>query len=154
MPAEDAAALALVASDPLAPALDFEAGTLDGWQGPREVFGAGRHAIRGLRGHHGGGVLSSAIAGKAARGELLSPEFTLDGSMLSLLVGGGPAKRGTGVELLVDGAVVATASGTDTNVLAPVFWDIEAHAGKRARLRVFDRATRDYVLVDRVLLWR
>lgn len=152
--AEDAAALALVALDPLAPALDFEGPALDGWQGPREVFRAGEQAILGLRGQHGAGVLSSAGAGKAARGELLSPEFTLDGSALALLVGGGSAKRGTGVELLVDGVVVATASGTDSTVLAPVFWDIGAHAGKRARLRVFDRAKQDYVLVDRVLLWR
>lgn len=154
VPAEDAAALALVAIDPLAPALDFETAGLEGWQGSGEVFGSGPSALRGLRGQHGGGVLSSATTGKAARGVLLSPEFTLEGSMLSLLVAGGSSKRGTGVELVVDGAVVATASGTDSTVLAPVFWDIEAHAGKRARLRVFDRATRDYVLVDRVLLWR
>jgi hypothetical protein len=153
-PAEDAAALALVAVDPLEPALDFEADALAGWHGPSESFRAGPQAILGLRGQHGAGVLSSAAAGKAGRGELLSPEFTLDGSMLGLLVGGGSAKRGTGVELLVDGAVVATASGTDSNVLAPVFWDIGAHAGKRARLRVFDRTPRDFVLVDRVLLWR
>jgi len=151
---ENGAALALVAFDPLAPRLDFEGEALDGWQGSLEVFRAGVHTTLGLRGQHGAGLLSSAAAGKAARGELLSPEFTLDGSMLGLLVGGGSAKHGTGVELLVDGAVVATASGTDSNVLAPVFWDIGAHAGKRARLRVFDRATRDYVLVDRVLLWR
>jgi hypothetical protein len=153
-PPQDAAALALVAVDPLAPSLDFEDAALDGWQGSREVFAAGEQAILGLRGQHGTGVLSSRGAGKNARGELLSPEFTLDGSMLALLVGGGSAKRGTGVELLVDGEKVATASGTDSNVLAPVFWDIGAYAGKTARLRVFDRAPRDHVLVDRVLLWR
>jgi hypothetical protein len=153
-PAEDDAALALVAVDPLAPTLDFETDGLDGWQGPREVFMAGPHALLGLRGQHGLGVLSSTAAGKAGRGVLLSPEFTLDGSMLGLLVGGGSAKRGTGVELLVDGAVVATASGADSNVLFPMFWDLGAHAGKRARLRLFDRSARDFVLVDRVLLWR
>jgi hypothetical protein len=154
VPPEDASALALVALDPLAPALDFEVDALDPWQGPREVFRAGPQPIRGLRGQHGAGVLSSTAAGKSARGQLTSPEFTLDGSVLSVLVGGGSAKHGTGVELLVDDAVVATASGTDSTVLAPVFWDVGAHAGKRARLRVFDRSTRDYVLADRVLLWR
>ena len=158
VPAEDDAALALAAADPLGGALDFETEALVGWEGAGDVFRAGagsaRHALPGLRGQHAGGVLSSMGSGARGRGVLLSPEFSLDGSTLSFLVGGGSAKRGTGVELLVDGEVAMTASSNDSDTLAPVFWDVSALVGKRARLRLFDRSKRDHVLLDRVLLWR
>jgi hypothetical protein len=155
---EDERALALVASDPLDGVLDFEADALSGdWQGAREAFRSGArpdHGLPGVRGQHGRGLLSSMAEGHRGRGELLSPEFTLEGHMLSVLVGGGSAKRRTGVELLVGSEVVAAASGNDSDNLLPVFWDVSGHAGERARLRVFDRSTRDHVVVDRVLLWR
>ena len=154
---EDATALAPVAVDPLEGALDFEADALDGWIGASGVFRAGareRHGLPGLRGEHGDGVLSSMESGKRARGTLLSPEFLLAGHTLSTLVGGGSDKSGAGVELLVDDAPVMTASGNDSDNLLPVFWDVSAFAGKRARLRLFDRSKRSYVLLDHVLLWR
>jgi hypothetical protein len=152
------ALLERVALDPLGGALDFEADELTGWEGQADAFRAGaprdRHGIPGLRGVHGGGVLSSRNGGDGARGALTSPEFRLDGALLSVLVGGGSRQRRVGVELLVDGAVAFSAAGNDSDNLLPVFWDIAALAGKAARLRVFDESKRDHVVIDRVMIWR
>jgi hypothetical protein len=154
----DSAVLDRLAFDPLGGALDFESDDLANWQGAREAFRAGGpldgHELPGLRGAHGAGVLSSRASGDRARGALTSPEFRLDGELVSVLVGGGSRKRRVGVELLVDGGVAFSAAGNDSDNLLPVFWEIGQHSGKVAQLRVFDDNPRDHVVVDRLLLWR
>lgn len=135
---------------------DFEVpGALDGWQGDLVVFRAAEVDAQrrlGLRGQHGAGVLSSLGKGKRGRGQLLSPEFELDGARLTLRVGG--SARRAGVELLVGGRAVRTAAGSGSDFLAPVVWDISEYQGQTAQLRVFDRDPRFHVLVDEVLVWR
>jgi hypothetical protein len=153
----ESAALDRVASDPLAGTLDFERDDLAGWQGAEDAFRAGgpldSHGLPGLRGAHGAGVLSSRVGGDRARGALTSPEFRLEGELVSVLVGGGSRQSRVGVELLVEGIVAFTAAGNDSDNLLPVFWEIGEHAGKMAQLRVFDESPRDHVVVDRVLIW-
>jgi hypothetical protein len=107
-----------------------------------------------LRGQHGHGILSSAQRDDAATGELTSREFGIEGRTLGLLVGGGKASRGVGVELWVDGKKELAASGDDTENLRPVFWNVAGFEGKPARLRVYDHGSRRHVTIDRVLLWR
>ena len=147
-----------IAVDPLGGSLDFETPALAGWQGNAVAFGAGpdagREGLFGLRGEHGRGVLSSRAAGDGQRGTLTSPEFTLIGRELSLLVGGGSARRRVGVEVLIDGKPTFTISGNDSDNLFPMFWDITAYAGKPARIRLFDQNPREHVVIDRVLLWK
>jgi hypothetical protein len=145
-------------ADPLAGALDFETESLERWEGDRATFRAGpradAHGLKSLRGQHGSGFLSSTEGGDRAVGTLSSPEFPLSGSLLSLLVGGGSKKRRVGVELVIDGQAVLTASGNDSDNLLPVLWNIEPFAGKTARLRVFDHSPRAHVCLDRIMVWR
>lgn len=147
-----------VARDPLGGGLDFETPSLEGWAGDLSAFSAGLHAgqpgLEGLRGYHGSGILASLQGRKRARGALLSPEFSLDGSVMSLLVGGGSRKRRVGVELLVADKVVRSAYGNDSDFMLVKLWDVSEYQGERARLRVFDQNIDSYVLVDRVLMWR
>jgi hypothetical protein len=158
LPDESEELLNHVAEDPLGHALDFETAELDAWEGNERAYLAGarsdQHGLKGLRGHHGRGILSSLQGGEGARGSLLSAEFPLRGRMLSLLVGGGSRQRRVGVELVVEGTAVKSAHGNDSDFMYPELWDVSAYEGKPARLRVFDRSPRSYVLIDRVLLWR
>jgi hypothetical protein len=150
--------LAEVAVDPLGGVLDFETAAVQAWEGNLHAYRAGprgdQHGLKGLRGYHGSGLLSSTAGGESARGAVLSPPFRLSGRLMTLLVGGGSAKRKVGVELLIEDQVVLRASGNDSENLTPVFWDIAAFDGKFARLRVFDQSTRHHVTLDRVLCWR
>jgi hypothetical protein len=146
-----------VARDPLG-TLDFESAQLTGFSGDLSVFAPRTANETDFRvdfwGAHGAQLLDSRARGLRGRGSVVSPEFDLDGTLLSLLVGGGSRRSGVRVELLVADQVVGTASGNDSDFLFPVFWDVAAYRGQRARLRVVDESTRSYVMVDRVLIWR
>jgi plasmid stabilization system protein ParE len=145
-----------VAHDPLEGGFEFEGESLAGWKGDRKSFRSGAWSARdryqvGLRGYQGDGVLSSR---KPRRGRLTSPEFTIDGDLMSLLVGGGGGKARVGVRLLVDGQPVRSIQAIGTGSLVPRLWDVAELRGQKARLEVFDQSTRARVLLDRVLVWR
>ena len=75
-------------------------------------------------------------------GTLTSPAFVIDQDHLSFLIGGG--KRGDGslqVELVVDGEVVRTATGSDAGALNWSGWDVSALRGSTARVRLVDQVT-------------
>jgi hypothetical protein len=107
-----------------------------------------------MRGYHGQGLLSSLAQGDAGRGALVSPEFRLDGRVVSAMVGGGRRRKDVGVELIVGDRVIAAARGNDSNFMYPVLWDVSADLGKLARLRVFDESKSAHILIDHVLAWR
>ncbi len=133
---------------------DFET-SLEAWQ--LENFRATARPARGQGPFWGarGKVLNSFHRrhGDRAVGEALSPAFTLDRPCLSLAVGGG-ASLATRVQLEVGGKPVQQASGFEHDALRGVDWDVRAHAGESARLRVID-ATRErwgFITLDHVVL--
>ena len=78
-------------------------------------------------------------------GTLTSPEFTIDGDNLNMLVGGGertddPAQT-LEVQLLVDGEVVRRQAGVGDGALNWRHWDLADLQGRTAQLRVVDEAT-------------
>lgn len=75
-------------------------------------------------------------------GDMTSPAFTLDGSYVSFLIGGGHRDDGSlEAELIVDGAVVRTAMGKDDGALNWASWHVQDYAGKQAQIRIHDGAT-------------
>lgn len=139
---------------------DFENGSLDGWELEgtslrRTSSGSGRGQGR-IHGVVGRRYLSSyhSQRGDAPTGSALSPSFELDRSHLGLRVGGGFTDQ-TRVELVVDGRVTHTALGLSREALYEVAWDVSAHRGKQARLRVIDRGRRGWghIMVDHVVLY-
>lgn len=75
------------------------------------------------------------------RGTITSPSFYLTDNRISLLLGGGRRTDGQlQVELVVDGAVVRTATGADSGDLNWQNWDVSEHFGKSAVIRIVDNA--------------
>lgn len=75
-------------------------------------------------------------------GEMLSPAFTLDGRYVSFLIGGGKRTDGTlQAELVVDGEVVRSQTGSEAGALNWVSWDAAEYAGQQAQIRIRDEAT-------------
>ncbi|WNY34004.1 hypothetical protein Q9Q99_19940 [Curtobacterium flaccumfaciens] len=139
---------------------DFEDGLPDGWTATGDAFtatatgtAAGQSAVSGWL---GGRFLNSFSDedGDGATGTLTSPAFTIDRSTLAFLVGGGRHPDHEAVQLLVNGDVVASSTGTDSEQLRWDSWDVSAHRGQSAQLRIVDdlRAGWAHVLVDQVLL--
>jgi hypothetical protein len=54
---------------------------------------------------------------------------------------GGGANENVGVILTVDGAQVAIARGQESETMRDVVWQVRAHRGERATVRVQDRAS-------------
>lgn len=87
-------------------------------------------------------------------GILQSPEFTVNKRYLKFLVGGGNQEDKTSVNLLVDGKVMATAAGNQSEILQEVTWDVKPFLGKKACLKIIDLDVFawGHILADRFVL--
>ncbi|MFI6440288.1 GH32 C-terminal domain-containing protein [Streptomyces sp. NPDC050759] len=142
---------------------DFENGTYGDWTTTGDAFGTapatgtlpGQQEVTGWLGD---GLVNSYLNGDATTGTLTSPEFTLDRDYVDFLIGGGNHPAGsdqpTAMELLVDGQVVRSATGSDSETLNWASWDVRDLAGKKARIRVVDDNTGGWghLNVDHVVL--
>ncbi|MBN2296105.1 MAG: hypothetical protein JXM70_26985 [Pirellulales bacterium] len=92
--------------------------------------------------------------GDAPTGTLTSPEITLNKKNLHFLVGGGGKVGRTCVNLLVDGKVVATACGKDTEHLEWATFDLDKLQGKKARIQILDQSSDSWghILADHFIL--
>ncbi len=123
---------------------DFEAPTYADWSVEGTAFGKQpAHGTlpnqQNVSGFEGQGCVNSYLDGDKSQGALTSPPFKLERRFINFLVGGGNHPGETCVELLVDGAVAFTASGSDDERLDWQSWDVNALKGKTARIRITDR---------------
>jgi fructan beta-fructosidase len=136
---------------------DFDGGSYAGWTVEGDAFGE-RPAAGGLSGQMavsgfvGPGLINSYLGGDRSTGTLTSPLFTIEQDYLSFLIGGGELPDKVGVELLVDGRRVRSATGRNSERLEWQAWDVRELAGRQAQLRIFDHATGSWghVLLDQV----
>ena len=125
---------------------DFEGATYGAWVATGTAFGLG--PAQGtlpsqgtVSGYQGVGLVNSFHNLDAATGTLTSPPFTITvtTSTSSLAVGNHPGQ--TCLNLLVNGVAVRTATGANSDVLAPAQWNVSAYLGQTAVLQIVDSAT-------------
>jgi hypothetical protein len=87
----------------------------------------------------GRGMGGSAAAGDAATGVLRSPPFTIARNSINFLIGGGTHARETCLNLVVDGRVVASTTGRNSDALTWAGWSVEKWKGRQAILEIVDR---------------
>jgi hypothetical protein len=83
--------------------------------------------------------VTGSFQGDDPQGEL-TQEVVLGGRFLSFLVGGGATNVGVEVKLL-DGTMVCSHHGTDSETMRRVYCDITQYSGQIARIRVFDQSS-------------
>lgn len=76
--------------------------------------------------------------GDGLTGIIQSPEFNIGKRYLKFLVGGGCQADRTSVNLVVDGKIVETAVGNQTETLSETVWDLKPYQGKKAFVKVID----------------
>jgi sucrose-6-phosphate hydrolase SacC (GH32 family) len=123
---------------------DFEGKDYGDWKVTGEAFGPG--PARGtlpnqmlVSGFLGQGLVNSYFHGDDTEGTLTSPEFQVERKRLNFLVGGGRHPGDCCINLLVDGKVVRTATGHNSEHLRWQSWDIAEFAGKPVRIEIVDR---------------
>ena len=149
-----ATASGLLAQPPKRPDIvvaDFEGETYGEWQVEGKAFGKG--PARGtlpsqmkVEGFGGKGLVNSYHGGDKSTGKLTSPAFTIERRFITFLIGGGGWANETCMNLLVDGHVVRTATGKNSQpggseTLAPAAWDVAEFADRRATLAIIDQRT-------------
>ncbi|MBE2181496.1 MAG: glycoside hydrolase family 32 protein [Chthoniobacterales bacterium] len=108
-----------------------------------------------VRGFEGQGLADSFGGADEHQGVLVSQEFQIEADHISFLIGGGNYPDLMGLNLVVDGKVVRTATGNNSPVLVPMTWDVSELRGKTAHLEVFDRfdgTDWGHILVDHIVM--
>ncbi len=139
---------------------DFEGPTLDGWtlDGPAvqnamsDGARNGQRTVMGFEGQRLFNTYQDAYADSSV-GVATSPVFTVDSREIRFRVGGGSSAQ-IAVELRVDGRVVRSAHGLDSEILHAVVWNVTQWRGRSAVLRIRDGATGawGHILVDSVAM--
>lgn len=78
------------------------------------------------------------VQADAHLGQLTSPEFTINRYYINMRVGGGAHKGGTCVNLVIDGKVVRTCTGRDSNEMSWTTFDVRQFDGQKAHIEVVD----------------
>ncbi len=127
----------------------FESGGYGEWQSTGDAFGEGPQSALTI-GTHQGDVkpqgtyfvnshqIRDGGRGDYHVGRLLSPKFAVVHDTMSFLVGGGGHAGKTCINLLVDGQVVLSATGRNSNEMASVTWDLKPFDKREAQIEIVD----------------
>jgi fructan beta-fructosidase len=143
---------------------DFEQASYNNWKVTGTAFGTG--PARGtlpnqmeVEGYQGRGLVNSFLGGDDAKGRLTSTPFKLERKFITFLIGGGGWVNETCLSLIVDGQVVRTATGLNTQPggserLSPAAWDVAEFAGRLATIEIVDMRAGGWghINVDHILL--
>ena len=128
---------------------DFEGSDYGAWKTEGSAFGTGPAHGKlvgqmNVEGFLGKGLVNSFNGGDGATGKLTSPEFKIERPWVNFLIGGGGFAGETCMNLLIDGKVVRTATGTNTKPggsedLQTAAWDVKELVGKSAVIEIVDQ---------------
>ena len=150
-------------SEPIVVA-DFEGTDYGTWKVVGTAFGSGpaRGRLEGqmpVEGYQGQGLVNSFKGGDDATGKLTSPPFKIERKFLTFLIGGGGWVDETCMNLIVDGKVVRSAIGPNTQAgnterLAPAAWDLSEFSGREATIEIVDsrQGGWGHINVDQIVL--
>lgn len=138
---------------------DFEGEDYGDWKFAGTALGTqpaagtlkGQQNVSGFKGK---GLVNTFLAFDEPQGTLTSPPFKITHPYLTFLIGGGKHPGKTGMELLIDGKAVRTATGLDEELLRWRSWSIKSLVGKEAQLRIFDYHSGGYghINIDHISL--
>jgi fructan beta-fructosidase len=127
---------------------DFEGETFGNWTSQGEAFGSGPTAgavpgQKAVKGFAGKRLANSAAGGLTATGQLTSPDFQIARNYIRFLIGGAEMPGKTGINLVVDGKTVRTATGLKrkggrAQTMRDEDWDVSEFKGKTARIEIID----------------
>jgi beta-fructofuranosidase/levanase len=112
------------------------AGDLIG-QSPANGTLSGQNPVTGYLGKR---LVNTFLNGDATTGTLTSKSFTISKRYINFLIGGGHDFNNTAVHLKVDGQIVRSATGTNSESLSWQSWDVGSLLNQTAVIQIVDTA--------------
>lgn len=121
---------------------DFESGYKK-WKVTGTAFGSqpakGAFADQGrLAGFSGNGVVNSYLNGDSSTGRMVSDDFTVSDDHINFKIGGGKHAATTAFHLIVDGKIVRSETGSNSERFESRYWDVKDLKGKTAHFEIID----------------
>ncbi|MBN1123900.1 MAG: hypothetical protein JXA82_02755 [Sedimentisphaerales bacterium] len=137
---------------------DFEGQDYSPWKVEGEAFGKGPahgtlESQQQVTGFQGKGLVNTYLGGNdQLQGKLISPDFTIERDFINMLVGGGAHTNKTCVNLIIDGKVIRTAKGNNTEKLSWQNWNVREFMGKKAHIEIVDTESKGWghINVDQI----
>ncbi len=127
---------------------DFEHRLPEGWKAEGRPIAVGTGDNLGyykVSGYLGSGFLStyppSSYTGDLGTVKVTSPTFVIAKNAINFLMSGASYSNYTGVNLLINGAVVRSAGGDQTSQMKWVGWDVSEFKGAQAQIQIVDDYT-------------
>ncbi|MBI5831140.1 MAG: hypothetical protein HZB16_02385 [Armatimonadetes bacterium] len=131
---------------------DFEGETYGEWKAEGAAVGTAPSRKAGhdqrLAGFEGKGLVNTYPDSDQPQGSLTSPTFTISRRCINFLIGGGDHPGETCINLLIDGKVVRTATGKNTDAMAWASWNVAEFEGKTATIQIVDRHSGGWGHID------
>lgn len=138
---------------------DFNSENYGGWtatgtsfgMSPSKGTGPNQQAVTGFEGE--GLVNTFDPNGDSPVGTLTSPEFIITKKYIYFLIGGGNHLGSTGVLIKINGSVVKSETGNDSETLVSKYWDMSDYIGQSAVIEVIDNVSGGWghILVDEIM---
>ncbi len=136
---------------------DFESGNYDGWTLEGNAFGTDPASdmtfpgkITGFGGKRFVCTLDPKL-GNNAIGKATSKEFMINKPFIDFKIGGGKYPKEACINLVADGKIIKTATGSNTPQLQEYVWNVSDFVGKAAHIEILDTtqsSERGYIMVD------
>lgn len=106
-----------------------------------------------VSGYFGGKLVNSYLDGDANTGKLTSPSFTITKNNINFLIGGGNKPNQACINLVINGVVARTSTGSDSEQLKWKGWDVSQYVGRTAKIEIVDNATGSWghINVDHIM---
>ena len=122
---------------------NFESTEYANWTIEGTAFGSapangtlnGQQEVSGFLGSY---LVNSFNGGDASKGKLTSNQFTITKPFINFLISGGNHNNLTCINLLINGQIVRTATGDNSELLKWFGWDVAEYIGQPAVLQIID----------------
>lgn len=122
---------------------NFESTEYANWTIEGTAFGSapangtlsGQQEVSGFLGSY---LVNSFHGGDASKGKLTSNQFTITKPFINFLISGGNHNNLTCINLLINGQIVRTATGDNSELLKWFGWDVAEFIGQSAVLQIID----------------
>lgn len=137
---------------------DFERTNYPGWTAEGTAFSTGpaTGTLSGqmtVSGYLGNRLINSFNGGDSSTGKLTSGSFVITKKFINFLIGGGTHSGTTCINLKINGVMVKTATGDNSEQLKWFGWDVTDYLGQSAQIEIVDSFSGSWghILIDQIM---